>query len=242
MDENRFERSMKAIADLSGRRDALRTLGGAGLGLFTALGLSEYGAAKGNMGNNSRRRNDARRRKRKAQQQAQDRPADQVQEQPEAALAAPTGPADEKGPLGDFIKKLGPTGPAGMAGPTGPTGPQSAAGPAGVPGVAGPAGPAGDPGPTGPAGSAAASITRVFGEGRLCLPEVGTSAGGYVCAFAECPPGSMATGGGFNSDGPGDFRQYTAFSSVGSNNSWHVCARCAEGVRIYAQVVCLATS
>lgn len=242
MDETRFDRSISVIADPAGRRAALRTLGAAGVGLLAAVGLANgSGDAKGQRSKRRKVAHKHNKNKNRGKAKKQRSSPEQALASPEVTPAAPSGVPEEKGLVSDILKKLGPTGPTG---PTGPAGPQGLTGPAGVAGSAGPAGPAGptgDPGPTGPAGTP--MITRVFGEPRDCLPEGGPGAGGYVCTGAECPPGSVVIGGGFGSEGSGDFLHDTyAFYSVGSENTWLVCAKCHENVRIYAQAVCLATS
>jgi hypothetical protein len=45
MDDNRFEQSIRILANGAGRRDAVRSLGAIGLALLTALGLSSDDAA-----------------------------------------------------------------------------------------------------------------------------------------------------------------------------------------------------
>lgn len=231
MDETRFDRAMTVIADPAGRRDALRSLGAAGVGLLAAVGLaSGSGDAKGQR---RKRRKDAHQKKNRGKTRKQRRRPEQALDRPEETPAAPSDVAEEKGLVGDTLKKLGPTGPTG---PTGPAGPQGVTGPAGVSGTAGPAGPTGEPGPTGPASSPTVTVTTVTGESLSCLPQ------GYVCVFAQCPPGAMATGGGFGSEGNvAPFETYL-FSSFATDDSWHICARCQGDDRIFARAICLATS
>ena len=136
----------------------------------------------------------------------------------------PTGPTGEAGATGPTGPQ-GPTGPTGEAGATGPTGPQGAAGtqgPAGPAGDAGPAGPAGPPGPigaTGPAGPAgpagaqgpsgpqgpqgpagpagAAGANGVSGWQRVSVDTPMPAVGVKIGAFAACPTGKKALGGGW---------------------------------------------
>lgn len=93
------------------------------------------------------------------------------------------------------IGEVGPKGETGDPGPPGPVGPQ---GPEGPQGLTGPQGPKGDtganglPGPQGPSGT-----NGVSGWERVSvdwpMPAVGASIG----AFAQCPAGKKALGGGW---------------------------------------------
>jgi hypothetical protein len=119
MEETRFDRSLQAIADLSGRRDALRSLGAAGMGLLATLGLaSGSGEAKGQQ---SKRRNDAHHKKNKVKARKQHRHTEQAQDRPDETLDAPSGVAEERGLVDDILKKLGPTGPTGPRAPRRPS-------------------------------------------------------------------------------------------------------------------------
>lgn len=127
---------------------------------------------------------------------------------------------------------VGPEGPAGEDGAAGPPGPPGPAGADGAPGPAGPAGPPGPQGPTGPQGMqgpagppGANGANGVSGWQRVsvdwAMPAVGTKIG----AFAECPAGKKALGGGwfgprsdqviFERDEPSD----TAYSVIVTNVS-----------------------
>jgi hypothetical protein len=77
----------------------------------------------------------------------------------------------------------GPKGDTGDAGPQGPSGPQGPAGPTGPTGPAGPAGTQGVPGVSG--------WQRVEQQWTLPPP------GGSIGAYAECPAGKKALGGGW---------------------------------------------
>jgi hypothetical protein len=110
MDETRFDQSLNSYAGFAGRRDALRSLGSAGMALLAAIGLTTGGEAKKNKHRDGKNKND------KNRTQAERKGGGGGKGKP-----GPTGPTGPTGPAG------GGTG-AGVTGPTGPTGP---AGPAG---------------------------------------------------------------------------------------------------------------
>lgn len=109
----------------------------------------------------------------------------------EDGAAGPPGPPGPAGADG----APGPEGPAGPPGPTGDTGPVGPAGPTGAQGPAGPQGPQGIPGPAGPPGADGAN--GVSGWERVeriwDMPAVGAK----IAAYAECPAGKKALGGGW---------------------------------------------
>jgi hypothetical protein len=109
MDERRFERSMRAITELPGRRDALRSLGGAGVGLLAALGLVGGSEAR-NKNHRSHPHNSHPHAEKKKGRGGKGKPG-------------PTGPTGPTGPAGGGESVTGPTGPAGPTGPRGQTGP-----------------------------------------------------------------------------------------------------------------------
>jgi hypothetical protein len=85
---------------------------------------------------------------------------------------------------------------------------RGARGPRGVPGVQGAPGAMGPPGATGARGT-----TDVFyADG----PVVSVAPGAFETVFADCPPGSVATGGG--SFGPATSGQITLFGFVVAEN------------------------
>ena len=104
----------------------------------------------------------------------------------------------------------GPAGAAGSAGPTGPTGATGPAGPAGPAGQqaqrdrraqqvrqgpTGPQGPQGMPGPAGPPGANGAN--GVSGWQRVSVDWPMPAVGATIGAFAQCPAGKKALGGGW---------------------------------------------
>jgi hypothetical protein len=113
MDETRFERPMKAIAEPSGRRAALRSLSAAGMALLAAFGLVDAADAKKKHHRGKGPRAEGKRGK-----------------------PGPTGPTGPTGPAS------GGTG-AGSTGPTGPTGPTGTKGSTGATGATGPGGASG---------------------------------------------------------------------------------------------------
>lgn len=106
---------------------------------------------------------------------------------PQGATGA-TGPAGPAGPQG----LQGPMGPAGAPGSPGAIGPQGPVGPEGPAGPQGVPGPIGATGPAGPAGTAGTPSTFVVTDtvfhvaGPLLM---------HATAVAQCPPGSVITGG-----------------------------------------------
>ena len=141
----------------------------------------------------------------------------------------PQGPAGVAG-------AVGPQGPAGPAGATGQQGLAGPTGPQGATGAQGPAGEQGAIGPQGPAGSAATLSTFVVTTYRPWSP-----GDDYVDVTAQCPAGSVRTGGGSN------IRGYTYGGSTPTNdahNGWTVNALTqafptAVGTYIYVYAVCL---
>jgi hypothetical protein len=109
----------------------------------------------------------------------------------------PEGPSGPVGPQGDpgvagAPGPKGDTGATGPQGPEGPTGPRGEIGPQGPQGAQGPQGVQGAAGPQGPSG-----VNGVSGWQQVSrdwtLPAIGNSIG----AYAECPSGKMALGGGW---------------------------------------------
>jgi hypothetical protein len=141
MDATRFDESVKGLVDATDRRDALRSLGAAGMALLAALGLNSAAAKKNTGGGKGGGK--GRHRKNRRKNRANRRGKEGQERQATAPLTA------EKGPPGGL--------PAPLVGPTGPTGP------AGPQGAAGPAGPKGDTGPVGPA---SAVVRRVTSSGQ----------------------------------------------------------------------------
>lgn len=80
----------------------------------------------------------------------------------------------------------GPQGPQGIQGEQGPPGPQGPQGPQGPPGPEGPRGPAGPPGE-----GALTNTFSVIGTTELAPGQAGT-------ARAQCDPGTLFAGGGFD--------------------------------------------
>jgi hypothetical protein len=130
----------------------------------------------------------------------------------------PQGPQGETGPQGP----QGETGPQGPQGETGPQGPQGETGPQGPQGETGPQGPQGETGPQGPQGpqgeqgpTQTLQTTKV--EDTVILP--GGPIGASGTASAECPEGTVLTGGSYEvppgvslyEDGPSE-----------DNRSWEV--------------------
>jgi hypothetical protein len=110
MDEAQFDRSIKNLADASGRRGALRSLAAVAAGVLATLGLSGGGGAD----KRKNTKNDALRGDGKKGGKGKGKPG-------------PTGPTGPTGPGGSGDGGAGPTGPTGPTGPVsqviGPTGP-----------------------------------------------------------------------------------------------------------------------
>jgi hypothetical protein len=257
MIENAVADSLKELAGAAGRREALRTLGAAGLGLLAALGLNTTAAKKNKDGggqDGGKGRNKKNRKKNRPLRTGNQRPAGPDGTPPEATGAVqaqandkkigPTGPTGPTGPQGEVgaqgdpgtpggVGSTGPAGPAGadsqVPGPTGPEGPQGTQGPQGIPGPAGSQGPQGA---TGPAG-AQLEIQSIFG------PEIFVPVGGEMTGEAICSPG-RAIAGGYRID---DSRCTALFNhkDPGDAVSWVVRVGCPPGVAttFRAQVVCV---
>jgi len=124
--------------------------------------------------------------------------------------------------------KRGPRGKRGPAGPAGPAGPQGAQGEKGVPG---PVGPRGAPGPQGGEAAATAALNRAneafalaqqkiagFVEAAALAPqETGTRD-----VVAQCPPGSIVTGGGYGIAGNDRVHADVVQSEPEHETGWHV--------------------
>lgn len=180
MDETRFDESVKDLVSATDRRDALRSLGAAGMAFMAALGLNGAAAKKHNGGGSKRGKGRQTKNQRKNRNQADleqapaASPNGAVQAEKEDNKVGPTGPPGPTGATGANSNVPGPTGPTGPAGPTGATST-----------VTGPTGPQGATGP------ASTSIETAF---DLLFNPPGTFIG--VAAF--CPIGSKLLGGGFD--------------------------------------------
>lgn len=127
-------------------------------------------------------------------------------------LPGPTGPAGAPGAAGATGRTgtagtPGPTGAAGAAGATGPAGPTGAPGSGGIQGPAGPTGVAGPPGTNGMNGARGATGSTgatgppgpsgVLGFYYVFGAPTAVNSGAEGSAQANCSPGDMVTGGGF---------------------------------------------
>jgi hypothetical protein len=96
------------------------------------------------------------------------------------------------------IGEVGPKGETGEAGPPGPVGPPGPEGPEGPQGLTGPQGPKGDPGANGLPGPQGPSGTNgVSGWQRVSVEWAMPAVGASIGAYAECPAGKKALGGGW---------------------------------------------
>ena len=170
--------------------------------------------------------------------------------------------ADDNGKAASFdvtIGAVGPQGPAGPAGATGPQGPPGTAGatgpqgPAGPEGAAGPQGPAGPPGPTGPQGPAGGSTPpklktiQVGGTHQLLCASLDPTCDNFGSSTAECPAGSVVTGGGyFLVSGPlGSAPSVFVTNEGPAGNRWVVSAQQTDafhGGEVTAIALCLTVS
>ena len=134
------------------------------------------------------------------------------------------GAAGAQGPAGrDGVD--GATGPVGPQGPAGATGATGAQGPIGATGAQGPIGAMG---PQGPAGVTTPTTFRVeANSGLLSALTVGH-------VTAECPAGSVVTGGGFLSHGE-------IIASLQIGNGWSVSGKIAAHLTTGGWVVAYAT-
>ena len=232
MTKTGVDQTVQPPTSVAGRRDALRSLGAAGVALLAAQGLHDAAAKNGNGGGKGRRPRN--RRKDRPRRAGTPRPAGQNP----APAEALDGPVKAQG----NDKKLGPTGPTGPTGPRGEAGAQGDPGAPGGQGSTGPVGPAGPAGadsqvtgPTGPAGSP--SLSRIkFGSNE--------SGSGDVISIAECDPGWHAVGGGFGTFTPlGDvgLLQNTPFPLIngGVATGWRVRVVSNAAVILQAYAICV---
>jgi hypothetical protein len=149
--------------------------------------------------------------------------------QGEAGPAGPKGDVGGAGPKGD-PGAIGPPGERGVAGVQGDPGLAGPSGPAGPQGVAGPQGPAGAPGPFGPAGPAGPQGPAGISAYEIMMGPIMTfSTNGNVTSSlsADCPPGKVAIGGGF--DLGGNTVPVTPVASFPATpSSWRVLARLSQ--------------
>jgi hypothetical protein len=127
-------------------------------------------------------------------------PSGPVGLQGEAGAPGAPGPKGETGATGPQGEE-GPTGPQGEIGPQGPQGDAGAPGPAGETGAAGPQGPQGAQGPQGVQGAAGpqgpSGVNGVSGWQQVSREWTLPAIGGTLGAYAECPTGKVALGGGW---------------------------------------------
>jgi hypothetical protein len=198
MDETRFDRSVKVLAGAADRRDALRSLGAAGMALLAALGLGDAsakrhdtrggkgGSIKHQLKNRSRKRNRGRTQPQGPSDDAPEAIREEAAQQRGAVQAerkrkgktkrGPTGPTGPTGPANSSPGSQGETGPTGPTGDTGPTGPTGATGQDGQDGATGPAGP---------------PLTFVFPPGSDRSAVLGATVGSEVVSIAECGTGGV---------------------------------------------------
>lgn len=131
----------------------------------------------------------------------------------DAGAIGPAGPQGDAGPAG-------PKGDIGPAGPTGDTGPKGDQGAPGADGATGPVGPQGEQGPQGPAGPTG-TLSSVRVEGPMVVLQNSGDSGASV---ANCPAGSIVSGGGFFTSGVtiDASRQAPAPFAAAAVNGWYV--------------------
>jgi hypothetical protein len=252
MDETRFYRALKALAESAGRRDAMRSLGAAGMALLAVLGLAADAEGK-----RARRRRMRKLRERRSRDHrgAADR---QARREEAVTIDLPAGDAgtDEAAPSEQSaqvdplqIEKNGKKGKSGKSGPTGPTGPRGLpggpTGPAGarstVTGPTGPSGPTGPrsivTGPTGPTGR-----FSLIGEHEPTPSSFTVNDGSSKIGEAACPEGQHPISGGATSTNPKCFIAQSWRADSISNGSWKVQVTCptgAGGASVTPFVVCI---
>lgn len=180
MDERRLERSLQAIVEQPGRRDALRSLGAAGVALLAAVGLAGGGEAKKHKGNGGNH-------------QHEHRP--QAEKKGGKGKRGPIGPTGPTGPAG------GGTG-AGATGPTGPTGDTGATGASATVSVVYgsyvefdvPTGDEDDGASQCPAGSTAISASIFVSNPRCGIRVSGQLDGNSWLLDINCPAGESSVG------------------------------------------------
>jgi Collagen triple helix repeat (20 copies) len=174
--------------------------------------------------------------------------------------AGPQGLKGDTGPAG-AIGPAGAAGPQGLKGETGPAGADGATGPQGLKGDTGATGPAGAQGPKGDTGAQGPAGPTMYVRTIYSVVAF-TPATATVRAYAACPTGWTATGGGYqlgtngNDDG-GAAEQHievnASFPSVGGYDSlpntpapgWGVIVKTTPsstgGMYVYAQCINTAT-
>jgi hypothetical protein len=112
-------------------------------------------------------------------------------------------------------------------------------------GPPGPAGPVGPPGPQGPVGPSGITSTPAFGAFQSVKSTVGQS----TSAEAQCPSGSVATGGGYSLAGVvTSFGTVNVIFSGKSGNGWAVTVNRVSppmqmnDLTLQASVVCTSTT
>jgi hypothetical protein len=214
MDETRLDQALKALASSAGRREAVRSLGAAGIASLAAIGLAHAAEGKG--------QDHRKKTTRGAGRQSEDWPSD-------TSTEAGGDAASSHDRIGEPIdseraafeaEKRGKRGKPGKTGPTGPIGPRGPRGPGG--GDTGPTGPSGR-GPTGPTGATGATpaltIVKTAGAGGS------VASGGSSQADAVCNGGSAISGGAVLSN----TRCWIVASDSTSNlTRWSVTVACPD--------------
>ncbi len=204
MEVDERTRPLALLLGAAGRRDAVRSLGAAGLAALALLGLGDVAArSKGEAerrkdpGQDGSRSRNGKRSRRAGKPRPPAAATGDVQEPVTAPIVNPPDTDAEPGaeaPAGGVEAERKKPGPRGAIGPTGPTGPQGDLGPTGPRGETGSRGELGSPGrtgPTGPTGPSPASVIR-YGDADA------KTAAHSASSFADCNAGEHATGGGFS--------------------------------------------
>jgi len=255
MDETRFDRTLKTLAESGGRRDAVRSLGSAGMALLAALGFAAD--AEGMRGRRRRVRNLRERRNRdhlrSADRKARREEAVTIDSPPSDTGTDEDAPSDESiqvDPLqAERKSKQGKSGKTGATGPTGPRGlPGGPTGPAGArSNVTGPTGPSGPTGPTGPRSivtgpTGPTGRFSVIGEFQPTPRSFTVNDGSSNIGEAACPDGQHPISGGATTTNPKCFIAQSWRVDAVKNGSWKVQVTCptgAGGASVTPFVVCI---
>jgi hypothetical protein len=265
MDETHFDESVKLLTSAAGRREAISSLGAAGIALLAALGLNGAAAKNKNQSNDGGGKGVGTGRHSKKQRRRRTKGNDtpgQDGRQQEADKTNPTanGAVDAEG-IG-LLRKVGPTGPTGPTGATGDRGEPGPQGLQGAPGDTGPAGPQGDtgaastvPGPTGDTGAAGAAGEQgppgpagpqgpqgspgpTFSIFEVVGPSTFVGAGEINSGVAQCPTGLRTIAGGYLNVNP----SCSVVDSVRQGNRWLVRVSCPAGIPTTFQALAVCVS
>jgi hypothetical protein len=214
MDETRFDQALKALASSARRRDAVRSLGSAGIVFLAALGLTHAAEGKGQDHRQKTTRSGSQRHS-NVRSSENNTETGGALESSQEGIGASVG--SERASV--EAEKRGKRGKTGPTGPTGPRGPRGSGD-----GDTGPTGPSGR-GPTGPTGATGATpeltIVKTQGPGGS-VPSPGSATAEAVCN------GAVAISGGAHLTN--DRCWIVASESISDLSKWSVTVACPDGL------------